>query len=56
LEKKNKQGNRDFSTSLQNETLRDVAQNNGVQLKSLMQLNNMNESELIMRGTKIKLR
>jgi LysM repeat protein len=56
LEKKNKQGNRDFSTSLQNETLRDVAQNNGVQLKSLMQLNNMNESELIKRGTKIKLR
>ncbi len=56
LEKKNKQGNRDFSTSLQNETLRDVAQNNGVQLKSLMQLNNMNESELIKRGAKIKLR
>jgi LysM repeat protein len=56
LEKKNKQGNRDFSTSLQNETLRDVAQNNGVQLKSLMQINNMNESELIKRGTKIKLR
>ncbi len=56
LEKKNKQGNRDFSTSLQNETLRDVAQNNGVQLKTLMQLNNMNESELIKRGTKIKLR
>ena len=56
LEKKNKQGNRDFSTSLQNETLRDVAQNNGVQLKSLMQLNNMNENELIKRGTKIKLR
>jgi LysM repeat protein len=56
LEKKNKQGNRDFSTSLQNETLRDVAQNNGVQLKSLMQLNNMGENELIKRGTKIKLR
>jgi LysM repeat protein len=56
LEKKNKQGNRDFSTSLQNETLRDVAQNNGVQLKSLMQLNNMNESEIVKKGTKIKLR
>jgi LysM repeat protein len=56
LEKKNKQGNRDFSTSLQNETLRDVAQNNGVQLKSLMQINNMNESEIVKRGTKIKLR
>jgi LysM repeat protein len=56
LEKKNKQGNRDFSTSLQNETLRDVAQNNGVQLKTLMILNNMNEKEFIKKGTKIKLR
>jgi hypothetical protein len=56
LEKKNKQGNRDFSTSLQNETLRDVAQNNGVQLKSLMQLNNMGENEILKKGTKIKLR
>jgi LysM repeat protein len=56
LEKKNKQGNRDFSTSLQNETLRDVAQNNGVQLKSLMQLNNMSENEMLKKGTKIKLR
>jgi Mannosyl-glycoprotein endo-beta-N-acetylglucosaminidase/LysM domain len=56
LEKKNKQGNRDFSTSLQNETLRDVAQNNGVQLKSLMQLNNMGENEMLKKGTKIKLR
>jgi LysM repeat protein len=56
LEKKNKQGNRDFSTSLQSETLRDVAQNNGVQLKSLMQLNNMGENESVKRGTKIKLR
>jgi LysM repeat protein len=56
LEKKNKQGNRDFSTSLQNETLRDVAQNNGVQLKSLLQLNSMNENEIVKKGTKIKLR
>jgi LysM repeat protein len=56
LEKKNKQGNRDFSTSLQNETLRDVAQNNGVQLKSLMQLNSMSENEVLIKGTKIKLR
>ncbi len=56
LEKKNKQGSRDFSTSLQNETLRDVAQNNGVQLKSLMLLNNMGENEFLKKGTKIKLR
>lgn len=56
LEKKNKEGNRDFSTSLQNETLRDVAQNNGVQIKSLMQLNSMNENEIVKKGTKIKLR
>jgi hypothetical protein len=56
LEKKNKQGNRNFSISLQNETLYDAAQNNGVQLKSLMLLNNMSENEVLKRGAKIKLR
>jgi hypothetical protein len=56
LEKKNKQGNRDFYISLQNETLRDVSQNNGVQLKSLMLLNNLKDNVFVKKGTKIKLR
>ncbi len=56
LEKKNKQGNRDFYTALQNERLSDISQNNGVQLKMLMQLNDMREDENIKKGTKIKLR
>ncbi len=56
LERKAKQGNRDFYTSLQNETLYDIAQNNGVQLQSLMQFNGMSENENVRRGTKIKLR
>jgi LysM repeat protein len=56
LEKKNKQGNRDFYTALQNERLADISQNNGVQLKMLMQLNDMREDESVKKGTKIKLR
>jgi LysM repeat protein len=56
LEKKNKQGNRDFYTALQNETLLDISQNNGVQLKSLMVLNGMSENEFVKKGTNIKLR
>jgi LysM repeat protein len=56
LEKKNKQGNRDFYTALQNERLADISQNNGVQLKMLMQLNDMRDNENVKKGTKIKLR
>ena len=56
LEKKNKKGNRDIYTALQNESLYDVSQNNGVQLKALAQFNNLAENELVKKGTKIKLR
>ena len=56
LEKKAKQGNRDVYISLQDETLYDVAQNNGVQLKGLAELNNMPENELVKKGMKLKLR
>jgi Mannosyl-glycoprotein endo-beta-N-acetylglucosaminidase/LysM domain len=56
LERKNKQGNRDIYTCLQNETLHDISQNNGIQLKALAQLNGMRETEQIKKGTKIKLR
>ncbi len=56
LEKKPKQGNRDFYTALQKESLYDISQNNAVQLKYLSQLNNMNENVTVQKGTKIKLR
>jgi LysM repeat protein len=56
LEKKNKKGNRDVYTALQNESLYDISQNNGVQLKELAQYNNISENEKVKKGTKIKLR
>jgi LysM repeat protein len=56
LEKKNKQGNRDFYIALQNESLFDIAQNNGIQLKALVELNNMSANEQVRKGTKVKLR
>lgn len=56
LEKKLKQGNRDFYIALQKESLYDISQNNAIQLKYLSQLNNMNENQTVEKGTKIKLR
>ncbi len=56
LEKKLKQGNRDFYIALQKETLYDIAQNNAVQLKYLSQFNNLPSTETVQKGTKIKLR
>ncbi len=56
LEKKPKQGNRDFYIALQNETLYDIAQNNAVQLKYLSQFNNLSLTKTVQKGTKIKLR
>ena len=56
LEKKPKQGNRDYYIALQKETLYDISQNNAIQLKYLSQLNNLNENQTVKKGTKIKLR
>ncbi|MEP6711851.1 MAG: glucosaminidase domain-containing protein [Ferruginibacter sp.] len=56
LEKKPKQGNRDFYIAIQNETLYAVSQNNAVQLQYLMNYNQMQENEMIKIGKKIKLR
>ncbi len=56
LEKKAKQGNRDAYVSLQDETLYEVSQNNGVQLKVLTELNGMPENAGVKKGMKIKLR
>ena len=56
LEKKKKQGNRDFYITTQNEKLYDIAQNNAIQLRSLADLNDVDEREMIKKGTKIILR
>ena len=56
LEPKAKQGSRDFYTALQRETLYDISQSNGIQLSSLMQLNNMSGNESIRKGSRIRLR
>ncbi len=56
LEKKNKQGNRDSYTTLRKESLYDVSQNNGVQLKTLMSLNNLKANEVLKSGVSIALR
>lgn len=56
LEKKAKQGNRDYYIALQTETLYDISQSNGVQLQYLMQYNGMGENETIEKGRKVKLR
>ncbi len=56
LEKKLKQGNRDFYIASHNETLYNIAQTNAVQLASLVQFNNIGEHDIIKKGTKIRLR
>lgn len=57
LEKKLKQGNRDFYTAERGETLYGISQTNAIQLSSLVEFNNMTENEVITkRGTKIRLR
>ncbi len=56
LEKKQKEGNRDYYISKQNENLYDVAQENGVQLQSICDFNHLSPGDNIDPGTKILLR
>ncbi|MCP9750257.1 glucosaminidase domain-containing protein [Ferruginibacter sp. HRS2-29] len=56
LEKKPKQGNRDYYIALQKESLYEISQNNAVQLQYLMQYNNLPENAVVAKGTKINLR
>ncbi|MDQ6845596.1 MAG: LysM peptidoglycan-binding domain-containing protein, partial [Bacteroidota bacterium] len=56
LEKKQKEGDRDYYISQQNETLYDVAQKNGVQLESICAFNKLSKENYIYPGTKILLR
>jgi len=56
LEKKYKQGDKDFYIVQQNESLYDVAQKNGVRLENLCEYNNLNKDENVYAGTKLNLR
>ena len=56
LERKPKQGNRDFYIAAQNESLYDIAQNNAVQLQYLMEYNQLPANAVVKAGTRIKLR
>jgi LysM repeat protein len=56
LEKKAKQGNRDYYVALDNESLYDISQNNGIQLSQLASYNNLAETALVKKGTKLYLR
>jgi LysM repeat protein len=56
LEKKNKFGKKESYTAIQNEKLYDIAQNNAIQLKTLVVLNNLSENEIVEKGKTITLR
>lgn len=56
LEKKMKEGNRDFYIAGNAETLYDIAQTNAIQLASLMEFNNLKDPGFVKKGTKVRLR
>lgn len=56
LEKKHKEGDRDYYIIQQDETLYDVAQKNGIVLQSLYDFNRLAPGENVYPGTKIRLR
>lgn len=56
LEKKHKEGNRDTYTALQNESLYDISQVNGIQLAMLAQYNGIAAGSLVKTGDVIKLK
>jgi LysM repeat protein len=56
LEKKHKEGNRDFYTALENESLHEVSQNNGVQLAMLASYNQIPENSFVKKGDVIRLK
>ena len=56
LEKKNREGNRDFYTASENESLYDISQNNGVQLLKLAEYNQLTEKSIVRKGDIVKLR
>lgn len=56
LEKKDKEGKKDYYISTDKESLYDISQANGIQLPALALYNNMAEDAIVAPGTKIKLK
>src|SRR5665647_330009 len=56
LEKKQKEGNRNFCIAEPGETLYDIAQKNGIILQNLCDYNNLSANDNIVTGTKIFLK
>jgi len=56
LEKKPKRGSKDYHIALPNENLHDIAQEEGVQLQSLLAFNNYQKNSQLKAGDKIILR
>ena len=56
LEKKQKHGAKDFHVASPNENLHDIAQEEGIQLESLLAYNNLQKNNRPKAGDKILLR
>lgn len=56
LQKKSKEGDKDFYIVQNNESLYDIAQENGIRLQNLLEYNNLKPDENIYPGSKLNLR
>jgi LysM repeat protein len=56
LEKKQKEGNKNFYVAESGETLYDIAQKNGIMLQSLCDFNSLSENDNVPAGTKLFLK
>ena len=56
LEKKSKEGDKDFYVVQNNESLYDIAQKNGIRLQSLYEYNDLREDQKVFAGSKLKLK
>jgi LysM repeat protein len=56
LEKKSKEGDKDFYIVQNNESLYDVAQKNGIRLQNLYEYNNLTGEEKVYAGSKLNLK
>ncbi len=56
LEQKAKEGRRGFYVVQKGETLYDIAQGNGIQLQDLLSYNNLQATDVVAAGTKLKLK
>ena len=56
LQKKSTKGNKDFVVVRKNETYYSIAQNNGIQLESILEYNHLEEDADVLSGTKVYLK